>query len=263
MFAKPVNVLDVAARQVVVEVTVDAAVVPEGPAQVAVELLDDARTIASARVPAVITKAGQVTVTATLDGLGDITLWDTDHPRLYHVVATLLTVDGSSLPELRIDGYLGSVRVASRSLACDPSGDVLALAADDAEIDGDGVDATRLAFRAVDRYGAPRPYVTGQVTLEVEGPAVLISDNPFDFATGGAGAVWIRSRPGSRGTVTVRASHPSLGSAVASIRVREVRETGSPGRAVSALRGGADDDLVHVDVGGCSMAKAMARAMAS
>ena len=187
MFAKPVNVLDVAARQVVVEVTVDAAVVPEGPAQVAVELLDDARTIASARVPAVITKAGQVTVTATLDGLGDITLWDTDHPRLYHVVATLLTVDGSSLPELRIDGYLGSVRVASRSLACDPSGDVLALAADDAEIDGDGVDATRLAFRAVDRYGAPRPYVTGQVTLEVEGPAVLISDNPFDFATGGAG----------------------------------------------------------------------------
>jgi beta-galactosidase len=153
--------------------------------------------------------------------------------------ADFSTVDGSSLPELRIDGYLGSVRVASRSLACDPSGDVLALTADDAEIDGDGVDATRLAFRAVDRYGAPRPYVTGQVTLEVEGPAVLIGDNPFDFAaTAGAGAVWIRSRPGSRGTVTVRASHPSLGSAVASIRVREVRETGSPGRAVSSARWG-------------------------
>ncbi len=589
VFAKPVNVLDAAARQVVVEATVDAAVVPEGPAQVAVELLDDARVIASARVPAVITKAGQATVTATLDGLGDITLWDMDHPKLYHVVATLLvngrprhdyrvrtgfreatflldgfylngrqvklfglnrhqffpfaggamparvqardaqimrrelncnmvrcshypqseafydacdelglmaweeapgwgylgddswlalayrdiremivrdrnhpsiivwgarlnetpnntafytstnelahslddsrptagamaglrltrdyqqdvfgeddyssvrdatgvkqpvleppvdgvgrpylvseavgtlsgpaiyyrrtdpqavqqgqatahgrvhdiaaaderycgllawsgfdypsgsgnqyrgvkytgvvdlfripkpgaaiyqaqadprvspviapafywdfspaspvtslsaamicanldrlevyvgsehfatltpdtarypkldyppsfvdfsTVDGSSLPELRIDGYLGSVMVASRSLASDPSGDVLSLAADDAEIDDDGVDATRLAFRAVDRYGAPRPYVTGQVTLNLAGPAGLIGDNPFDFAaTGGAGAAWIRSRPGSRGIVTVRASHPTLGSAVASVRV--------------------------------------------
>jgi hypothetical protein len=43
--------------------------------------------------------------------------------------ADFSTVDGSSLPELRIDSYLGSVRVASRALACDPSGDVLALAA--------------------------------------------------------------------------------------------------------------------------------------
>jgi beta-galactosidase len=131
------------------------------------------------------------------------------------------TVDGSSWPELRIDGYLGPVKVASRSLASDPSGDVLSLAADDAEIDGDGVDATRLTFRAVDRYGSPRPYVRGQVTLDVEGPAVLIGDNPFDFAAaGGVGAVWIRSRPGTPGTVTIRAGHPSLGSAVARVLVR-------------------------------------------
>jgi len=101
VFAKPVNVLDAAARQVVVEVTVDAAVVPEGPAQVAVELLDDARVIALARVPAVITKAGQATVTATLDGLADITLWDIDHPKLYHVVATLL-VNGRPRHDYRV-----------------------------------------------------------------------------------------------------------------------------------------------------------------
>ena len=61
------------------------------------------------------------------------------------------TVDGDSRPELRIDGYLGPVRVASRALASDPAGDRLSLVADDAEIDGDGVDATRVAFRAVDR----------------------------------------------------------------------------------------------------------------
>jgi beta-galactosidase len=135
--------------------------------------------------------------------------------------ADFRAVDGSAFPELRIDGYLGDDQVASRSFSSDPSGDVLALAADHAEIDADGADATRLEFRAADRYGAPRPYVTGQVTLEVEGPAVLVGDNPFDFAAaGGAGAVWIRSRAGQPGPVTVRASHPDLGRAVTRIRVR-------------------------------------------
>ncbi|HLK73343.1 MAG TPA: glycoside hydrolase family 2 TIM barrel-domain containing protein [Streptosporangiaceae bacterium] len=143
--------------------------------------------------------------------------------------ADFTAVDGSSRPELRIDGYLGPARVASRRFSADPSGDRLWLAADDAEIDGDGVDATRLTFRAVDRYGAPRPYAAGQVTLDLAGPAVLVGDNPFDFASaGGAGAVWIRSLPGSPGTVTVTASHPALGSAVARIRVRAVPGAGRP-----------------------------------
>jgi beta-galactosidase len=136
--------------------------------------------------------------------------------------ADFRVVDGSGLPELRIDGYLGGEKAASRCFSGDPSGDVLALAADHAEIDADGADATRLEFRAVDRYGAPRPYVLGQVTLTVEGPAILVGESPFDFAAaGGAGAVWIRSRPGEPGTVTVRASHPGLGRAVTRVRVRE------------------------------------------
>ena len=135
--------------------------------------------------------------------------------------ADFTAVDGSSLPDLRIDGYLGAELVASRSFSSDPSGDVLTLAADDAEINADGTDATRLSFRAVDRYGAPRPYVTGQVTLDLDGPAVLIGDNPFDFAAaGGVGAAWLRSLPGSPGPVTVTATHPTLGAAVASVLVR-------------------------------------------
>ncbi len=135
--------------------------------------------------------------------------------------ADFRAVDSASLPELRIDGYLGDEQVASRSFSSDPSGDALTLAADHAEIDADGADATRLEFRAADRYGAPRPYVTGQVTLEVEGPAVLVGESPFDFAAaGGAGAVWIRSRAGQPGPVTIRASHPGLGLAVTGVRVR-------------------------------------------
>jgi hypothetical protein len=135
--------------------------------------------------------------------------------------ADFRAVDGSARPELRIDGYLGADLAASRSFSSDPSGDVLALAADDAEIEADGADATRLAFRAADRYGAPRPYVTGQVTFEVSGPGQLVGDNPFDLeAAGGAGAVWLRSLPGTPGLVTVTASHPSLGRATAPVRVR-------------------------------------------
>jgi len=144
------------------------------------------------------------------------------HLRYPPSFADFRAVDGSSRPELRIDGYLGAELAASRSFSSDPSGDVLSLAADDAEIEADGADATRLAFRAADRYGAPRPYVTGQVSLDVEGPAVLVGDNPFDFAAaGGAGAVWLRSLAGVPGTVTVTASHPSLGRAVATVRVRD------------------------------------------
>jgi beta-galactosidase len=138
-------------------------------------------------------------------------------------------VDGSTLPELRIDGYLAGVKVAARTFDADRSHDKLSIDADDLEINGDGSDATRVAFRAVDRHGNARPYVDGQVTLSIDGPAVLVGDNSLDFgATGGAGAVWIRSISGSPGLVTVRASHPALGTATARVRVAEVAGAGAP-----------------------------------
>lgn len=138
-------------------------------------------------------------------------------------------VDGSSHPELRIDGYLGGTKVASRTFSSDPSADALSLRADDAEVIGDGDDATRVVFRAVDKYGAPRPYVDGQVELSVSGPAMLLGDNPFPFAdVGGVGAVWLRTLPNSPGTVTIRATHPTLGSATATIRVRQATPGGPP-----------------------------------
>jgi beta-galactosidase len=133
-------------------------------------------------------------------------------------------VDGESHPELRVDGYLDGVKVASRRFSSDPTADWLLLAADDAELIGDGAEETRVVFRAVDAYGAPRPYVGGQVQLSVHGPATLVGDNPFDFAAaGGVGAAWVRTLPNSAGSVTVRASHPALGSAAVTIRIRRPR----------------------------------------
>ncbi|HEY7816111.1 MAG TPA: glycoside hydrolase family 2 TIM barrel-domain containing protein, partial [Nakamurella sp.] len=105
VFAKPVQVLDPAARQVVVQVTVDiggdiagdADGAPPAGAYVVTSLLDGGREISSARVPVALTGVcgpGQVTVTATLSGLAAVSLWDTDHPTLYTVLTRLGTGDG-------------------------------------------------------------------------------------------------------------------------------------------------------------------------
>lgn len=135
-------------------------------------------------------------------------------------------VDGGNLPELRLDGYVGGKMVGSRRFAADPSGDRLQVSGDDDRIVADGADATRVVFRAVDTYGAPRPYVTGDVTLTVQGPADLIGEVTFPFAAnGGVGACWLRSRPGQTGTVTLHATHPTLGSGSVTVVVAQAPAT--------------------------------------
>jgi beta-galactosidase len=144
-----------------------------------------------------------------------------------------LTVDGSGKPELRIDGFVGGEKVLSRSFSSDPAGDRLAVAADDSELAADGADATRVAFKVVDRYGAPRPYPTGgDVTIDVAGPGQLVGDSPFPFEeVGGVGATWIRSRSNQPGKVTVTVTHGTLGSGVATIAMRQVAGAGGPSAA--------------------------------
>jgi hypothetical protein len=96
---------------------------------------------------------------------------------------------------------------------------------EDASIAGDGNDMTRFTFRALDAYGNQRPYVTGDVTLALTGPATLIAENPFSFAAyGGVGGAFIRSQPGTSGTVTVTATHPTLGQASGSLTIAPATE---------------------------------------
>lgn len=132
-----------------------------------------------------------------------------------------LFADGRFLPELRIDGYVNGELVLSRRFASDPSCDVLSLQADDEAIAADGVDATRVVFRVLDKYGAPRPYVKGEIAFTLDGPGILVGDNPFVCdATGGVGAVWIKGKAGHAGEIVLRAAHPDLGQASVSIRSR-------------------------------------------
>jgi beta-galactosidase len=139
----------------------------------------------------------------------------------YPPVLVDLTVDGSALPELTVIGYVAGRQVATLTMSADPSGDRLVLDLEDDEIVGNGFDATRLTFRALDAYGNQRPYVTGDVTLTLAGKAAeIVGQNPFAFQTyGGVGGVFLRSREAHKGTVQITASHPTLGSGKVSLKV--------------------------------------------
>lgn len=123
-----------------------------------------------------------------------------------------LEMSGAGAPELRVDGFAAGKRVLSRSFSSNPKYDRLRLAAEDAELHADGADATRVVFAVVDKFGAPRAFAGGTVTLQIEGPGEIVGDNPFDLdANGGAGAVYVRSVAGKTGRIRVHARHSTLG----------------------------------------------------
>lgn len=131
-------------------------------------------------------------------------------------------------PELRIDGYVGRTLALSRSFSSDPSTDRFWLHADAPALIADGADMTRLAFAIVDKFGAPRAFAEGSVSLQIQGPGVLIGDNPFSLAeNGGAGAVYVRTVPGRTGTIRISALCGSYASSVEIQVIRsESRNTG-------------------------------------
>ncbi len=146
-----------------------------------------------------------------------------DRSRFPHLQYPPTTVDlspsGSGSPVLRIDGFVGGRKVLTRVFSSDHRYDRLKVEVDDERIVADGSDATRVVFRAVDRFGAPRPFVTGVVTLDLSGPAHLVGDRSFDFAAaGGVGAVWVRSLAAEPGRVVLTATHPVLGTGQVVVR---------------------------------------------
>jgi beta-galactosidase len=142
----------------------------------------------------------------------------------YPPVVVDLTVDGTGLPELQINGYLGTQLAGTLRMSANPAGDRLELTADDTTIVADGSDATRITFCAVDAYGNHRPGVSGTVALHLAGPATLIGQNPFQFGEyGGVGGGFIRSLPGKTGQVQVTAAHATLGQASVLVTVTTAR----------------------------------------
>jgi beta-galactosidase len=120
--------------------------------------------------------------------------------------------------DLKIEGYLGGKLAITRTYSGKGADVQLFVEPDDAELVGDGSDATRIVLRATDEYGSPRPFSTGAVSLAIEGPGEIVGENPFAL-TGGVGAVWVKTKEAA-GTIRLTARHPYLGVKTVQIQVR-------------------------------------------
>jgi beta-galactosidase len=162
-----------------------------------------------------------------LDGKHHATLAPdrTGFPHLKHAPFFVdLKLDGAAhpepRPELRIDGFVGSKLVLSRSFSPNPKSDRFSLRAEDSTLIGDGIDSTRLAFAVVDKFGAPRAFAGGQVSIHIYGPGVIVGDSSFALAeSGGSGAVIVKTIIGRTGKIRVEAEHNLFGVKVVEIDV--------------------------------------------
>ena len=112
-------------------------------------------------------------------------------------------------PALRIDGYIGDELALSRRFSGDVAKDKFTLVADDETLTADGADATRVVFRVLDQFGASRPFTNGAVVFHLDGPGVIVGDNPFTLLddSGGVGAIWVKSLPNQPGRINLRATY--------------------------------------------------------
>ena len=120
--------------------------------------------------------------------------------------------------DLRIDGYIKGEKVISKTLPGNDYDRQLHVEPDDAELVGDGIDATRVVLRVTNEHGGARPFSTGAVALRLEGPGEIVGENPLSLA-GGVGAVWVRSKEAA-GTIRLHARHQYLGEKTVEIRVK-------------------------------------------
>jgi beta-galactosidase len=111
--------------------------------------------------------------------------------------------------DLRIEGYIQGNKVISKTMSGRGADQKFALLPDDTKLMADGADTTRVVLRVTDEFGAIRPFANDAIEFDLEGPAVIVGDNPFALI-GGTGAIWIRAKE-QPGTVTLTAKHPRLG----------------------------------------------------
>ena len=149
---------------------------------------------------------------------------DPDRTQFPHLRYAPFTVDlekaVSNWGDLRIEGYLQGKQVIAKTLSGKGVDQKFALLPDDTQLNADGADTTRVVLRVTDEFGAIRPFANDAVQMQLQGPAVLIGDNPFALV-GGTGAVWIRAKE-QPGTVRLMAKHPVLGTQQIQIEVTAV-----------------------------------------
>jgi beta-galactosidase len=119
--------------------------------------------------------------------------------------------------DLRIEGYIQGKQVISKSYSGKGIDQRFSLTADDLSLLADGADTTRVVMAVTDEFGAICPFANDAITLEIDGPASILGDNPFALV-GGTGAVWVRAKE-QAGVARLRAHHPSLGGQTIQLRL--------------------------------------------
>lgn len=119
--------------------------------------------------------------------------------------------------DLRIEGFIGGKVVIEKKFSAKGVDQQLIVKADDAEINADGIDMTRVVFKVADEFGNVRQFAQGAIQLTVEN-GEIIGDNPFALV-GGCGAVWIRSTE-KAGLIRLTAKHARLGTKTISINAK-------------------------------------------
>jgi beta-galactosidase len=109
---------------------------------------------------------------------------------------------------LTVVGYIRGEPVATRRIAADGVPKQLIVSPDDDELYADGADMTRVALRICDEFGNVLPFAMQPVSLRIEGPGVLVGENPFPMP-GGRGAVFVRAGR-TPGTITLTATTARL-----------------------------------------------------
>jgi beta-galactosidase len=120
--------------------------------------------------------------------------------------------------DLKIEGYIDGKLRKTLTLSGSGRDADFKVVADDAELVGDGRDATRVVVMVTDEYANIRPFATAAIALALTGPGEIIGENPL-VPAGGAAAVWVRTKE-SAGVVNLTATHPFLGKRSIAIRVR-------------------------------------------
>jgi beta-galactosidase len=117
--------------------------------------------------------------------------------------------------DLRIDGLIDGKVVISKEYSGSGADKAFVILPDETSLLADGADAVRVVLRVNDEYGNLRHFAADAITFTLEGPGTIIGDNPFGLI-GGTGAIWIRTTE-TPGTITLKARHPHLGVATATL----------------------------------------------
>lgn len=139
---------------------------------------------------------------------------------------------GAKGDEITIEGFVTGRTVVHRKMSSDRAQDKLAVGIDDRTLHNNGADMTRVWFVSTDKYGNQVRHMDGDVTVSLDGPVELVGDASISLKeSGGAGAVWIRSRQGGHGLAQVRIYHPTFGTQTITANVQSDPRSPSTSRS--------------------------------